>query len=124
MASIINDARGHVEGDHVLSEIVRVATRTLRKGDEIYRYGGEEFAVLLHDVDIDAAQAAVERLARAIRRAAIEHPLSRHGIVTVSAGVAAGPAQGPEEWVARADAALYRAKHAGRNRVEIAPSVG
>ncbi len=119
-----NDARGHVEGDHVLSEIVRVATRTLRKGDEIYRYGGEEFAVLLHDVDIDAAQAAVERLARAIRRAAIEHPLSRHGIVTVSAGVAAGPAQGPEEWVARADAALYRAKHAGRNRVEIAPSVG
>jgi diguanylate cyclase (GGDEF)-like protein len=118
-----NDACGHVAGDHVLAEIVRVAARTLRKGDEIYRYGGEEFAVVLHDVDIDAAHAAVERLTRAVRRAAIEHPGSRHGIVTVSAGVAAGPADDPEAWVARADVALYRAKRAGRNRVEVATRI-
>jgi len=115
-----NDLRGHVAGDRVLTDIVRAAQRTLRKHDEIYRYGGEEFAVILRDVALPEAQAAIERLARGVRRLGIEHEGSSHGIVTVSAGVAGGPSQTPESWIARADAALYAAKDGGRNRVMLA----
>ncbi|HTJ81616.1 MAG TPA: diguanylate cyclase [Polyangiaceae bacterium] len=115
-----NDLRGHVAGDKILADVVRAAQRTLRKHDEIYRYGGEEFAVVLRDIDLPEAQAAIERLVRSVRRLAIEHEGSPHGIITLSAGVAAGPASSPANWIARADAALYAAKDAGRNRVELA----
>ncbi len=115
-----NDAHGHVEGDRILAEIARVAQSTLRRVDALYRYGGDEFIVLLRDSDIASASAAMHRLATAVRRLVIPDRRHARGTVTVSVGIAAGPLQTPEEWIARADAAMYQAKQAGRDRVDVA----
>ena len=93
---------------------------TVRGGDTVYRYGGEEFLVLLPEQTLESAALAAERLRVAVEELAVPHPAG--GVVTISAGVA-GPAEGAEpaeELVGRADAALYVAKAAGRNRVELA----
>jgi diguanylate cyclase (GGDEF)-like protein len=112
----INDAHGHEAGDAVLVELTRLLQRHFRKLDRIYRLGGEEFVVLLSGAETRSLAAVCESL-----RARIERDL-RHGdaAITVSAGVAAlGKDETPTQWLARADAALYRAKGAGRNRVEV-----
>ena len=113
-----NDALGHLAGDHVLREIVRTARNTLRREDEIYRYGGDEFAVILRGVDPSAALAAMERFVMAIQSLSSAQPRITPGMVTVSIGIAPGLGVSPEAWIANADSALYRAKRAGRNRVE------
>ncbi|MBV8952379.1 MAG: GGDEF domain-containing protein [Actinobacteria bacterium] len=113
----INDRYGHAAGDDVLREVGAALTATCRSVDLAARYGGEEFAVLLPGCGvIDEALAAADRL-----RAAISQRASARE-VTASAGVAIAPlhAREPERLVAAADAALYRAKHAGRNRTEVA----
>lgn len=106
-----NDARGHLAGDEVLRGVARAAMETLRRGDAVYRYGGDELLVVLPEQSLDLAARALERV-----RAAVE----KLGGPTVSVGVAQwGPADGaPDGAIARADAALYRAKQSGRNRVE------
>jgi diguanylate cyclase (GGDEF)-like protein len=115
----INDAHGHQAGDHVLREISRRFREGLRAVDALGRYGGEEFLVILpHTSEEDARQTA-ERL----RRAIADEPFRAAGQafeVTVSIGVAAYPssaADTPNALIHEADAALYRAKQAGRNRV-------
>lgn len=117
-----NDALGHPEGDRCLvavAEVIREATH--RASDFAARYGGEEFVVLLPGADADAAQAFAERLRRACEARAIPHPASATGpVVSLSLGVACQhptPEGSPSALLAEADAALYRAKQAGRNRV-------
>jgi len=113
----INDSRGHLVGDRVITEVAAVLGRTLGSGTDLYRYGGEEFAVVLQDADETIGAALAERM-----RAAIEAS-DLHGVhVTVSIGVAGWTeaAGTPTEALARADAALYAAKRAGRNRVACA----
>jgi diguanylate cyclase (GGDEF)-like protein len=115
----VNDAHGHQVGDQVLKEISRRLRDTLRTVDSLGRYGGEEFlAILPHTAPEDARQTA-ERLRRAIGDEAI-HAGGRELSVTVSIGVASypGTAETPDALIREADAALYRAKQAGRNRVE------
>ncbi len=118
-----NDSLGHGEGDlclRRLAELFSAATRQPR--DVVARYGGEEFVLLLPGTDLRAAEEVAERLRESVEAAAIPHPgngTCDH--VTVSLGVAAtgNPANGlPEELIAAADRALYRAKAGGRNRVE------
>src|SRR3954465_7917590 len=115
-----NDGAGHLEGDALLRRVSAALSETVRGGDTIYRYGGEEFLVLLPEQTLETGALAGERMRAVVEGLAVPHPAG--GIVTLSVGVA-GPAEGgedPEALVGRADAALYAAKAAGRNRVEVA----
>jgi diguanylate cyclase (GGDEF)-like protein len=117
-----NDSEGHPAGDKVLQVVARRMLNLCRASDQIYRYGGEEFLILLPEQDLKAGLVAARRFRLAIEEMAIPHDGNPGiGIVTISAGVAFFP--GPENksieaWLKEADGALYRAKQAGRNRVE------
>ncbi len=121
-----NDRFGHVSGDEVLHKIAQTMRSELREGDGLYRYGGEEFVVILPEQSLADAALAMDRLRRAIERLAIPtvgRPAAG-GVVTVSVGLAALEMSRDatrEHWLRRADAALYRAKARGRNRVEADP---
>jgi diguanylate cyclase (GGDEF)-like protein len=112
----INDTHGHQRGDQVLVDFVRKVNVLLRRPDQLGRFGGEEFVVLLPETSLSEALSVAERI-----RAACAAP-SAEPSCTVSIGVAAN-SQGNDtvdSMIARADAAVYRAKTKGRNRVETA----
>jgi two-component system chemotaxis response regulator CheY len=115
-----NDDFGHPAGDHAL-RIVADAMRTeLRQSDGLYRYGGEEFVMLLPEQSLEAACIAAERVRQKVQRCALR-TRAGIGVVTISIGVAEltrSRDSDPAAWLARADAALYRAKAKGRNRCE------
>ncbi|MHC5023913.1 MAG: diguanylate cyclase [Planctomycetota bacterium] len=119
-----NDKYGHAAGDDALRRVARVVGSTLRDQDFIARYGGEELVVLLDRVDETTVEAVAERLRQLVFEEAIEHEGNRpFGRVTVSIGVALYEPDSElstRELIERADAALYRAKAAGRNCVEVA----
>lgn len=115
----VNDTHGHVAGDHVLAGFAALVRTCLRKEDLLARYGGEEFVVLLPGAATAAAVALAERIRETIETTPLKAPGAEIRI-TVSIGVttetgAKLPAL--EDMIARADEALYRAKHEGRNRV-------
>lgn len=114
----INDRYGHAVGDQVLCRLVEVCTEELREHDVIGRLGGEEFAILLPETELETARAVAERLRQNIERTTVDGQ-SFH--FTVSFGVAQvkGSEETAEEVIRRADEALYRAKQKGRNRVEV-----
>jgi diguanylate cyclase (GGDEF)-like protein len=113
-----NDAAGHLAGDEVLKAVASILASSLRGSDALYRYGGEEFLALLPEQSIDSATFVGRRLLAALEGLAIPHPAG--GIVTASAGVADLSAEETaSELITRADRALYAAKTAGRNRVEV-----
>jgi diguanylate cyclase (GGDEF)-like protein len=120
-----NDSRGHAAGDQCLKAVARaLREHCARPGDIVCRWGGEEFAVILPDTDLPGAAHVAQEIVRMVSGLRIEHGSPGAGIhVTVSAGAAAAsPSHGgpPRELVEKADAALYAAKHAGRNRAESA----
>jgi diguanylate cyclase (GGDEF)-like protein len=113
----INDGFGHQAGDHVLAAVAREMIATIRAEDVLARYGGEEFAVICREIDREGALALGERLRAAVARAPFEHE-GRIIPVTVSVGAAvARKPQQAQPLIAAADAAMYEAKRAGRNRV-------
>jgi diguanylate cyclase (GGDEF)-like protein len=114
-----NDQLGHLAGDQALRAIAATIRGTLRAGDIAYRFGGEELLLLLRETTPDEAVAVAERVRAAVRAAAMPHPASPQGILTISVGVAPGPGD-VGTLLNRADAALYQAKHAGRDRVAVA----
>ncbi len=116
----INDTYGHAAGDAVLKCVARVVRRELRVEDSFGRLGGEEFGVLLDHVGTESARDVAERIRRAIEAAQV--PGMEHIAFTASIGVAprALARDGAAAWLDAADAALYRAKAEGRNRVFIA----
>ena len=115
-----NDRHGHPAGDAALTAVARALARTVRGIDAAGRYGGEEFIVLFVEADVEAALPALERVRAAV--AALGPPRVARAI-TVSAGVAVHQGlferTSLESLIARADAALYAAKKAGRNRVAV-----
>ncbi|MDQ6606338.1 MAG: diguanylate cyclase [Actinomycetota bacterium] len=111
-----NDRLGHLAGDQALRTIAATVRGALRGGDIAYRFGGEELLLILRDVDADEAIAAAERVRAAVTHAAVPHPDGIGGVLTVSIGVACGE-ESSSTLMARADAALYDAKHAGRDCV-------
>ncbi len=122
----VNDTFGHPAGDAVLRGVAAVAQAQARETDAVARYGGEEIALVLPETDAAGARTIAERLRAAVE--ASEHPTERGRLrCTVSIGVATLPlARAPaggdaDALIEAADAALYRAKKAGRNRVESAP---
>jgi diguanylate cyclase (GGDEF)-like protein len=120
----INDTFGHEEGDRVLAHFAETLRSILRQEDAAFRYGGEEFVVLLRATGSAAALTAAERLRAALKGLPVElGDPSVEQVITFSAGVAAADDDNAFETatlVTRADAALYRAKRSGRDRVELA----
>jgi len=113
-----NDLHGHRAGDDCIRRVARaLAANVLRSDDVIARYGGDEFAAILHEIDLDDAIHVADRIRRAVADLGI--PGREEGTtVTVSIGVAAYVrGEGTADMVRRADEALYRAKNGGRNRV-------
>jgi diguanylate cyclase (GGDEF)-like protein/PAS domain S-box-containing protein len=112
----VNDAHGHAAGDEVLVEIARRLHTAVRPGDTIARLGGDEFVAVCEGIDVEAALAVGRRL-----QDAIELPLSTGGVehrLTGSIGIAIGDTD-PDALLGDADAASYRAKAAGRGRIEL-----
>ena len=110
----INDRFGHLHGDEVLVLVARILQNSFRKTDLIYRFGGEEFVVIVYVDDRDDAELTFERLRRAIEN----HAFPQVGRVTVSIGVAEiRDTSIPVELLGRADQALYYAKTHDRNQV-------
>ena len=113
-----NDHFGHVAGDMALRSVAQGMRSNMRSADAVFRYGGEEFVILLIEQPLADAERAMERLRGEIERLAI--PSANGGPLTISVGVAeidTANDRTAEQWIARADQALYEAKSRGRNRV-------
>lgn len=120
-----NDSQGHQAGDWVLQQIAKILADAFRRaGDTVFRYGGEEFLALLPGTLLPDALEIAERVRYQVEALAIHHVNSPYGVVTISAGCAVADPRldsgdvGHDALINAADRALYRAKHAGRNRVE------
>ena len=118
---IFNDENGHEAGDEILKTVGEILKNSTRVSDIACRFGGEEFVLILNDVDTSAALRHVEQICREIKRRQIVCNGKSLCAVTVSAGLVEAPAHGasPEELLRAADKALYAAKSAGRDRVEV-----
>ncbi len=115
----INDTFGHATGDSVLVELVQLVRSRTRASDLLFRWGGEEFVVLV----AGAGYRRAEAIAEGLRKAVAENDFEGAGKVTVSLGVAEHMgAEDAQAWFRRLDAALYEAKEGGRNRVVVARS--
>ena len=116
----VNDTLGHQIGDEVIVSVTEKISGTLRARDGFGRYGGEEFVVVLPEIDKETGLRIAERILGAVR--SLAHPQARN--ITVSIGVASYPADvsREEELMALADRMLYEAKRAGRNRAASVPS--
>ena len=112
----INDNYGHQAGDAVICGAVEIIKQHCRQGDLVGRYGGEEFVMCLPDTSLQGAHDTVERIRKLLASTVMTHD-GRSLSVTVSVGVAVLREDEPiEQWLSRADKALYEAKHGGRNR--------
>lgn len=117
-----NDRYGHQQGDAVLRTVAEVVRSSVREIDAPARYGGEELAIVLPHIDLEGAFALAERIRAAIAATGVPGPNGSALSVTASLGVAAFDPEAPsrQDLVAAADAALYRAKRGGKDRVELA----
>ena len=117
-----NDEHGHPAGDEALRAFARAALTVLRDSDTLARYGGEEFVVAVRGAGLEETAAVAERLRTAVEGASIEVGLGRYATITASFGVASTTLHGGNRLalLKAADRAMYRAKRAGRNRVEVA----
>lgn len=117
-----NDHYGHPAGDEALRQVAATLNRVVRSGENVYRYGGEEFLLVMPNCDVEEAVAAAERVLHAVNLVAIPHvarPTMPH-VITLSAGVAVHNPDSDftiHDLIEQADQALYAAKLSGRNRV-------
>ncbi|WP_409526475.1 GGDEF domain-containing protein [Nitrincola sp. MINF-07-Sa-05] len=114
-----NDAFGHADGDEALKQIVSAISKTLRASDRIYRYGGEEFAIILPDTDGNEAVDVGLRAIEAVETLYIVNPESPYEKLTISAGLASTTTsiEEPDTLIRLADDRLYEAKSSGKNRL-------
>ncbi|MBI2306464.1 MAG: diguanylate cyclase [Rhodocyclales bacterium] len=121
-----NDTHGHVQGDQVLIRLADCITACLRRTDQAFRYGGEEFVVLLPETEMSEAEAAAERVRAMFAGSEITPGDSAVVHCTASIGVTIFvPGETPRDFVARADSGTYEAKRRGKNRViRITPGMG
>ncbi|MGN0909765.1 MAG: GGDEF domain-containing protein [Succinivibrio sp.] len=120
-----NDRRGHQYGDYVLKTIAKTLVKSLsgREGDVVYRYGGEEFVVVLNNIEARQRLSIGLRLCEQVRKLGIPNPANDTGLLTISVG--ASPVTGldavysVETLITKADKAMYEAKNGGRNRVVV-----
>jgi diguanylate cyclase (GGDEF)-like protein len=117
-----NDTYGHIAGDDVLRRVADALLQGCRTGDRLYRYGGEEFLLLLRVASTADTLTVADRHRAAIESLGIDHIANEANVVTVSMGVAplwAGQFRNSTEWITQADVALYRAKRTGRNCIAV-----
>ncbi|MEQ9930943.1 diguanylate cyclase [Pectobacterium parvum] len=121
-----NDHYGHVAGDDCLRKIGNLLSNMLRRNEDLVaRYGGEEFAIIITETDKQSAAALAQRALDLVRAEKIPHEMTLfpEKIVTISAGVyvfcAGSPPPAASSVIDIADAALYRAKHGGKNRIKV-----
>lgn len=114
-----NDNYGHASGDKILKDVCESIKKQIRKEDVLARYGGEEFAIILEDVQFDVAYEIAEKIRVELYQLSIEHVGSQMKYLTISIGCATvSPSQETiTSLIDLADAALYKAKHTGRNKV-------
>jgi diguanylate cyclase (GGDEF)-like protein/PAS domain S-box-containing protein len=120
-----NDANGHLGGDECLKRIASAVASEMRANDLVARYGGEEFAVILPNQSLKGAAIVAERIRCRVERLQVPNANASSGHVTVSIGAATAIASADSnasQLVGIADAALYRAKHMGRNRISLPTS--
>jgi len=120
---LYNDHYGHLEGDDCLRRVAEALRQSVRLGDLVARYGGEEVAMVLPGADSRTAEQIAERARAAVEALGIEHAQAPTGVVTVSIGVATTVPTArmqPAALLEAADEALYRAKSEGRNCVRVA----
>lgn len=120
---LVNDTYGHLAGDYILKELARLLSNEFRKSDIIIRYGGEEFLVILFDTELDRSWEIMESFRQKIEKHSFEY---RNQVIpiTISVGVACDMNHDPmntdlSKFIARADAAMYKAKNSGRNNVAV-----
>jgi diguanylate cyclase (GGDEF)-like protein len=113
----INDRYGHLTGDHVLIDIAHLLRQQMRQSDRVYRFGGEEFVILVPSPDHVALASIAEKLRDKVENG--EYGPDNHSITTSIGGTMLRAGESCDEWFNRADAALYAAKSSGRNRVII-----
>jgi two-component system chemotaxis response regulator CheY len=124
---LYNDHYGHLAGDEVLRAIARSFNRAVRAGERVYRYGGEEFLLLMPECSVDGATVASERIRRTVIDSALPHCArpTEPSVVTLSGGIACWTPSCPSsvrDLLQQADEALFQAKSNGRNRVHAAPA--
>jgi diguanylate cyclase (GGDEF)-like protein len=119
----LNDSLGHLAGDAALKGVADVFRKASRVGDGLYRYGGEEFLIILHDADQAALEVAGQRFITAIEAAGMTHPGNMpYGVLTASAGaveLSQINCMDVDAALRDADEALYEAKALGRNRLQV-----
>lgn len=117
-----NDTYGHGAGDAVLRHAASFLLKNVRAEDFVFRFGGEEFVVILPTAELKGSQTRAECLREKIKELTVLYQERSLGMVTISVGVAVFPKNGtsPQELIAAADAALYEAKRGGRDRVSLA----
>lgn len=114
-----NDCFGHLSGDKALCRVAKTIQDHLRSGDGLYRYGGEEFLAILPEQSVADARAGMDRVRHEVEKLGISHsPAAHASFLTISVGISNLNGGAVDEWLRRADSALYRAKSLGRNRVE------
>ena len=117
----INDTYGHDNGDRVLQQLAVLLTNTIRSGDYTFRLGGEEFMVLLVDVDEKRAQMLAEKIRAAVFKESFQLLDGQTIDVTVSIGISVYSGHPDYQYdLTRADEALFKAKQSGRNRAVLA----
>ncbi|ARU54529.1 signal transduction diguanylate cyclase [Oleiphilus messinensis] len=123
----VNDSIGHTEGDRLLKALAKLLTSRLRVSDKLFRYGGEEFIALLPNTRLIDAHTLAEALRTGVEDGKFQLSASKlkpPQRITISAGVAEiNAGEGWENWLMRADEALYQAKHQGRNIVVVSPNL-
>ena len=115
-----NDSYGHQAGDEALKLVAQTATGALRESDRFYRYGGEEFLILMPSTTTAEALVCAERVRESIEQLKLENHNTPRGILTVSLGLVASMAGDWQVMLKQADKALYQAKSNGRNAVVVA----
>ncbi|SPT68016.1 Bacteriophytochrome cph2 [Anaerobiospirillum thomasii] len=120
---LVNDTAGHLRGDQVLFEIAKYLRENVCKEDHVYRYGGEEFCIILPDISKENALSVAQRLCSGVENLKIPHPAYSTRYITVSIGVSTVIDEKDSvshitcnELISQADAALYDAKNTGRNK--------
>lgn len=116
----VNDTYGHIAGDAVLKSVAQTIKNTLRRSDEVFRYGGEEFVVILSNTEVDGAKFIAERIRREIKKLKVDSHESIQ--VTASIGISSSTTvKDVNDSLYHADKALYQAKDEGRDKVVIRP---
>ncbi len=110
---LVNDRFGHLYGDEVLILVANILRNSFRSHDRIFRFGGEEFVVLLRSTTLETAHRVFNRFRTAVE----SYPFPQVGQITVSLGFVSTDTGAPVEILGKADQALYYAKENGRNRV-------